>query len=37
VGDLDQLAGAYDLETLHQEVLTIPAICARPRRRATPR
>jgi uncharacterized protein len=35
--DLDQLAGAYDLETLHQEVLTIPAICARPRRAVMPR
>jgi uncharacterized protein with von Willebrand factor type A (vWA) domain len=34
--ELDQLAGAYDLETLHQEVLTIPAICARPRRAVTP-
>ncbi|WP_051324267.1 vWA domain-containing protein [Candidatus Solirubrobacter pratensis] len=35
--ELDHLAGAYDLQTLHQEVLTIPAICARPRRTVMPR
>jgi hypothetical protein len=32
--DLDRLGGAYDLDTLHEELLTIPEICAGPRRNA---
>jgi uncharacterized protein with von Willebrand factor type A (vWA) domain len=34
LGELDLLAGAHDLETLLEEVLRIPDVCARPRRSA---
>jgi hypothetical protein len=32
--ELDHLGGAHDLETLREEVLRIPGVCAGPRRAA---
>ncbi len=37
LGELDELAGARDLETLLEEVRRLPETCARPRRLAARR